>query len=68
MLDYGTTLNIADSDVLAIAARSNEDVLGGNAYEVVTVMMTIKGVDLNALRSGAATRDDVRRRIAVQEY
>ncbi len=68
MLDYGTTLNIADSDVLSIAARSNEDVLGGNAYEVVTVMMTVKGIDLNALRSGTASRDDVRRRIVVQEY
>ena len=68
MLDYGTTLNISDSDVLAIAARSNEDVLGGNPYEVVTVMMTIKGSDLNALRTGTANRDDVRRRILVQEY
>jgi hypothetical protein len=68
MLDYGTTLNITDEDVLAIAARSNEDVLGGNSYEVVTVMMVISGADLNALRTGTATRDDVRRRIRVQEY
>lgn len=67
MLEYGTTLNIADNDVLSIAARSNEE-LGGSNYDVITVMMTLKGSDLNALKTGAATADEIRRRIVVQEY
>jgi hypothetical protein len=67
MLDYGNTMNLVDADWLAVAARGN-DAMGQDAVDNVTVLLKIRGSDLNALRVGTLSRDEVRQRVSVTEF
>jgi hypothetical protein len=67
VLDYGNTLSLRPDDWLGVAARANDAGLGESA-DAVTVMIRIRGRDLEALRTGALTREDARRRILTTEF
>jgi hypothetical protein len=69
MLDYGATLPLGPDEWLTIAARENGDTMAtGDVAETVTITLRIKGADLEALKSGRLSRDDVRRRVEVREF
>ena len=69
MLDYGHTLEIGPDEWLTVAARDNqENVLGGDLSETVTIVFRIRGGDLSAFRAGTIGRDDVRRKVEVKEF
>jgi hypothetical protein len=72
MLDYGQPMAIAPDEYLTIAARDNmqRDTLAPpDPYEeVVTFLYRLKGSDLAAYRGGQIDRDEVKRRIQIQEF
>ena len=69
MIDYGTTVPIADDQWLTIAARDNEDArLGGDPYDVSTIILRIRGSDLAAYRAGRVSKPDVLKRVEIREY
>jgi hypothetical protein len=68
MITYGA-LPIADDQWLTIAARDNEDSrLGGDPYDVSTIILRIRGDELAAYRGGRITKQDVLKRVQVREY
>ncbi|MEK6631041.1 MAG: hypothetical protein AABY89_09930, partial [Acidobacteriota bacterium] len=70
MLDHSQALPIGDNEWLTVAARDAETrrLEGDNAYDVVTILIRIKGSDLAALRAGRITREEARKRVEVREY
>jgi hypothetical protein len=57
MLDYGTSIPIADNEWLTIAARDNNERIGGDdPYDVTTIVLRVKGSDLAAFKAGRITR------------
>lgn len=67
VLDYGNTLSLRPDDWLGVAARANDAGLGSQA-DAVTVLIRIRGRDLEDLRTGAIDRDEARRRIVQSEF
>jgi hypothetical protein len=71
MLDYGTPLQIGADEWLTVAARDYEGQRGlapDAPYDLVTVVMRIKGSDLQAFRAGRLTRDEARKRVEQREF
>jgi hypothetical protein len=69
MLEWGVTLPLQPSEWLTVAARDNEDVvIPGEAADVVTIIMRVKGSDLTEFRAGRLTAADLRRRVEVREF
>jgi len=68
MITYGA-IPIGDDQWLTIAARDNEDSrLGGDPYDVSTIILRIRGDELAAYRAGRITKQDVLKRVEVREY
>ncbi len=67
VLDYGPTLALGPDDWLGVAAAANDAGLG-ESPDSVTVFIRIRGRDLEALRTGAITRDEARQRIVRTEF
>ena len=69
IVDTAGVLVLAENDRLIVTAGP-DDVLTSQLQRINTrqLMLTIKGADLNALRSGAITRDQVRDRIEVKAF
>ena len=66
MITYGA-IPIADDQWLTIAARDNEDSrLGGDPYDVSTIILRIRGDELAAYRAGRITKQDVLKRVRGQ--
>lgn len=69
MIEYGAPIPIGDDQWLTVAARDNDESrLGGDPYDVATIILRIRGADLDAYRSGKLTRDEVQARVDVREY
>jgi hypothetical protein len=72
MLDYSPAMAIPGDQWLTVAARDNErrDRLAPQDpfEEVVTVLMKIKGNDLQAYRAGKIDKEEARRRVKVGEF
>jgi hypothetical protein len=69
MLDYGSTLSLDPDEWLTVAARETIDaMIAGDLTETVTITLRIRASDLTDLKSGRATRDEVRRRVEVREF
>jgi hypothetical protein len=69
MLEWGVTLPLQPAEWLTVAARDNEDVvIPGEAADVVTIIMRVKGSDLTEFRAGRLTAADLRRRVEVREF
>jgi hypothetical protein len=67
MLDYGNTISLGQEDWLAVAARAN-DTMGQDALDSITVLLKIRGSDLQALRLGTLSREEARQRVSVTEF
>lgn len=69
MLEYGSTLALQPEEWLTVAARDNQSVvIPGDLSETVTVILRIKGSDLNELMAGRLAPQDARRRVDVREF
>jgi len=69
MLDYGTSIPIAENEWLTIAARDNNERIGGDdPYDVTTIVLRVKGSDLAAYKAGRITREDAVKRVSIKDY
>ena len=70
MLDHGRALGIEPDEWFTIAARSNDDrpPLLPAETESRTVVIKVKGADLNAFLGGQISRDEARRRVDVRVF
>lgn len=70
MLDHGTALRIAPTELLTVAARGGDDQsgLGPLNDDARTIMITVVGSDLTAYLSGRITRDEARQRMTVRVF
>lgn len=70
MLDHTFALTIGPDEWLTVAAHDNQDRRMGIAdvEEAVTMLIRIKGADLQALRAGRLTREEVRQKVIIREY
>jgi len=71
VLDYTGTL-VGANEWLTVAARESildrRFVPGDPNDAAITVVLRIKGSDLQGIRDGSLTRDDVRKRVEVKHY
>lgn len=69
MLDYGPPLGIASDQWLTVAARGDQDrTLPGELGDEVTIVLRVRGGDLQAFRAGRLGRDEARQRVEVREH
>jgi hypothetical protein len=69
MLDYGHTLGLSGEEWLTVAARENSDaMLAGDLTDSVTITLRVKASDLEALKAGRLSRDEVRQRVEVNAF
>jgi hypothetical protein len=71
MLDYGPPVGIGAEEWLTVAARDNEHrdrLMPGDTYDLMTIVLRIKGSDLAAFRADRLTRDEARKRVEVREF
>jgi hypothetical protein len=69
MVEWGATLPLESTEWFTVAARDNEDVvIPGEAADVVTIIMRVRGSDLADFRAGRLTAADVRKRVEVREF
>ena len=70
MLDYSQALPVGPDESLIVAARGNptRGVGADDSGDLMTIMIRIKGSDLQAFRAGKFTRDEVRKRVEIREY
>jgi len=72
ILDYNGTVSVGPDEWLTIAARESvvdrRFVPGGPNESAMTVILRIKGGDLQALRERTLSRDEARKRVEVKHY
>ena len=71
ILDQGSSVGVTSDEWLTIAARESLDLRftpDDASGTVTTLMLRIKGSDLQALRDQRITRDEARRRIEIKQY
>ncbi|MDO8833989.1 MAG: hypothetical protein Q7V01_00255 [Vicinamibacterales bacterium] len=70
MLDHSHALTITPDEWLTVAAHdaSDRQLGAADAYDAVTMLIRIKGADLQAFRAGRLSRADARQRIEIREY
>jgi hypothetical protein len=69
MLEWGALLPVGSDEWLTVAARDNQDVImPGNAPDVVTIILRVKGSDLADRVAGRVPLDELRRRVEVTEF
>ena len=72
MLDFGPVMAVQADQWLTVGARDNErrDTLAPQDpfEEVVTVLLKIKGSDLQAFRSGKIDKEEAKRRVKIGEF
>jgi hypothetical protein len=71
MLDYSAPIGIGADEWLTVAARDNEHrdrLIPGEAYDLMTIVLRVKGSDLAAFRADRLTRDEARKRVEVREF
>jgi hypothetical protein len=71
MLDYSAPIGVGPEEWLTVAARDNEHrdrLMPGEAYDLMTIVLRIKGSDLAAFRADRITRDEARKRVEVKEF
>lgn len=67
MLDHSRSLNLAAEEWLTVAARSNEarPIVAPMDNQSQTVIIRVRGVDLNAYLAGQISREEARKRMHV---
>jgi hypothetical protein len=75
VLDASATLGVGPDEWLTVAARESvvdrrlvQDGASVPAEPAMTVILRVKGSDLNALRIGTMTREEARKRVEVKHY
>jgi len=69
MLEWGALLPLGSDEWLTVAARDNQDVvMPGNAPDVVTIILRVKGSDLADRLAGRVPLEELRRRVEVTEF
>lgn len=70
MLEYGTSIPIAENEFLTIAARDNNDsrIGGDDPYDASTIVLRVRGADLAAYKAGRITRDEAAKRVSIKDY
>jgi len=70
MIESSGPLNLAPDEWLTVAARDNvprDPLVPGDSIELNTVIFKVKGSDLAAFRSGAATLEQARKKVEAKE-
>ena len=72
ILDYPRPVGIAANEWLTVAAResvvADRRFVNGPGEAPMTVILRIKGSDLQALREGNLARDEARKRVEIKQY
>lgn len=71
MLDHSGPIRIGSEEWLTVAARDNEHrdrMVPGDPYDLLTIVLRVKGSDLVAFRADRITRDEARKRVEVREF
>jgi hypothetical protein len=71
LLDHGAPVSVGADEWLAVAARESADrrFLPNDPNDTaMTLVLRIKGSDLNALRDRRLSRDEARKRVEVKQY
>jgi hypothetical protein len=71
MLDHGGPLSIGPDEWLTVAARDNEHrdrLTPGDNYDLMTIILRVKGSDLAAYRADRITKEDARKRVEIREF
>jgi hypothetical protein len=66
MLTYGGVLGLDDREWLVIAARATSDAMPGGLDDSASILIRIKGEDLNAYVQKKITRDEVVKKIEIK--
>jgi hypothetical protein len=71
MLNHSGSIRIGADEWLTVAAHDNEQrnrLMPGEAYDLMTIVLRVKGSDLAAFRSDRLTLDEARKRVQVSEF
>jgi hypothetical protein len=72
MLDYSGPIGVGPDEWLTVAARDNEHrdrlMPGDASYDLMTIVLRVKGSDLASFRADRLTRDEARKRVEVREF
>lgn len=71
MLEYSGSLAIGPDEWLTVAARDNEHrdrLMPNDAYDLMTIVLRVKGSDLAAFRGDRITKEEARKRVEVREF
>jgi hypothetical protein len=70
MLVHGGSISIGPDEWLTVAAHDTEhrSRLAGQPYDLMTIVLRVKGSDLAALRAERITLEEARKRVEVREF
>lgn len=68
MLDYSLNLNLGSDEWLTVAARDGGPARFGDAYEIVTILIRVKGSDLAIYAADRSRRDEIRSKVSVSVF
>lgn len=68
MLDYSLNMNLGSEEWLTVAARDSGPTRFGDPYDVVTIVLRVKGSDLAIYAADRSRRDEVRGRVNVSVF
>lgn len=69
MLDHSGPIVLTDDDWLTVAARDSQEHLGpADPYDVVTLVLRIRGRDLREFRAGRLTREEAATRVETRDF
>jgi hypothetical protein len=71
MLDHSGSIRIGPEEWLTVAAHDNEHrnrLMPGDPYDLLTIVLRVKGSDLAAYRADRMTLEEARKRVLVSEF
>jgi hypothetical protein len=71
MLNHSGSIRIGPDEWLTVAAHDNEHrnrLMPGEAYDLMTIVLRVKGSDLAAFRGDRLTLEEARKRVQVSEF
>jgi hypothetical protein len=71
MLDNSGPIRIGNEEWLTVAARDNEHrnrLVPDDGYDLLTIVLRVRGSDLAAFRADRITRDEARKRVEVRAF
>jgi hypothetical protein len=71
MLNHSASIRIGPEEWLTVAAHDNEHRNGlvpGDRYDLLTIVLRVKGSDLAAFRADRITQEEARKRVQVSEF